>query len=258
MKSLRLLLFAIAASPPVPALAMPLPDCAGAVEAAHAQVLRVEKDSALALTDGRTVVLEGVRLPGADRPASAVASQALETLRALAMRAPLILTSTAPKEDRYGRLRAQAFADVWLQTELLKRGLARVAIMPDRQECSPDLIEAEVEARNAGRGLWALPDFAVRRAQGFSAPEGSYQIVEGHVANVATPASGRAFLDFDADFRKTLSAVIAPEDRKAFRDSDPALADLIGHDIRIRGTVVNFNGRPEIALFNPRQIEVLN
>ena len=245
------LLVAAASLLPDPALALPLPDCAGSIEIAHAKTVRVEKDGALDLQDGRAVLLEGIRLPGADMPSAPIAAKALEALRQLATQSPLTLTATAPKLDRYGRLRVQAFSEVWLQVELLKRGLARVALMPDRQECSPDLLEAEIEARNAGRGLWALPDFAVRQAQGFSAPEGSYQLVEGHVVNVANPPSGRAFLDFDADFRKGLSAVIAPEDRKAFRDSDPALSDLIGHDIRIRGTVVNFNGRPEIALFNP-------
>jgi len=241
-----------------PSLAMPLPDCGGAVETGPAQVLRVEKDGALALNDGRVVVLEGIRLPGADRPADPIAAKALDALRGLAMKGPLTLASTTPKEDRYGRLRVQAFADVWLQVELLKRGLARVSIMPDRQECSPDLYDAEIEARNAGRGLWAFPEFAVRKAAGFSAPEASFQVVEGHVFNVASPPGGRAFLDFDADFRKGFSAVIAPEDRKAFRNSDPALTDLAGHDVRIRGTVINFNGRPEIALFNPRQIELIN
>jgi endonuclease YncB( thermonuclease family) len=242
---------------PHTALAMPLPDCAGAVEIAHAQIVRVEKDGALALGDGRVILLEGIRLPGADRPTDPVGAKALDALRALATKSPLTLTSTLPKEDRYSRLRVQAFADVWLQVELLKRGLARVSPMPDRQECSPDFYDAEIEARSAGRGLWALPEFAVRKAEGFSAAEGSFQIVEGHVFNVANPPSGRAFLDFDADFRKGFSAVIAAEDRKAFRDTDPRLEDLAGHDVRIRGTVINFNGRAEIALFNPRQIELV-
>jgi endonuclease YncB( thermonuclease family) len=242
---------------PFPAVAMPLPDCAGSIEIAHAKVVRVEKDGALVLSDGRAVLLEGIRLPGADRPEDPIAAKAHEALRGLVMSAPLTLTSTVPKQDRYGRMRVQAFADGWLQVELLKRGLARVSPMPDRQECVPDFYDAEIEARKSGQGLWALPQFAVRKAENFSAPEGSFQIVEGHVFNVGGPTSGRAFLDFNADFRKGLSAIIAPEDRKAFRNTDLMLEDLAGHDVRIRGTVINFNGRPEIALFNPRQIELL-
>jgi DNA/RNA endonuclease YhcR with UshA esterase domain len=65
------------------------------------------------------------------------------------------------------------------------------------------------------------------------------------------------FLDFSLDYRKGFSATIAPEDRKAFRDSDPALEELVGRKIRVRGIVESFNGRPEIALSNPRQVELL-
>lgn len=259
MSGCRLCLFlaAVTALLPAPVLAMPLPDCAGSVEIARAPVVRVERDGVLILQNGHALMLEGIRLPGADRPSAPIAAQALDALRQLAMKSPLTLTSTPPKEDRYGRLRVQAFADVWLQVEMLKRGLARVAVMPDRQECSPDFYDAETEARKASRGLWALPDFAVRKAQTLSATEGSFQVVEGHVFNVANPPSGRAFLDFNPDFHKGFSAIIAPEDRKAFRDTDPRLEDLSGHDVRIRGFVLNFNGRAEIALFNPRQIELI-
>ena len=40
-----------------------IPDCAGKVEIAHARVLRVEQDGALILADGRSLQLEGIRLP---------------------------------------------------------------------------------------------------------------------------------------------------------------------------------------------------
>ena len=235
---------------------MPLPDCAGAVEAASAKIIRVERNGTLILKDGRAVLLEGIRLPGADRPSDPIAAKALDTLRELAMKEALTLTTTPPKQDRYDRIRVQAFGNVWLQTELLKRGLARVAVRPDRQECSPDFYEAEIQARRAKRGLWALPEFAVRQAGSLAAPAGSFQVVEGRVVNVASH-DGRVFLDFSTDYRKGFSATIAPDDRKAFRGSDPALEDLTGHEIRLRGIVEGFNGRPEIALSNPRQIEVL-
>ncbi len=236
--------------------AMPLPDCAGDVVIAQARIVLVKNSGVLVLEDGRSVLLEGIRLPGADYPAAPAAAQALAILRELAMRDRVVLTSTHPRNDRYGRIRAQAFGTVWLQTELLKRGLARVSVMPDRQECSPDFYEAEIEARNAGRGLWALPNFAVRQAVSFSAPEGSFQLVEGRIINVAIH-DGRAFLDFNDDYRNGFSATIAPEDRKAFRDAEPALETLVGRKVRLRGIVEDFNGRREMALFNPRQIEVL-
>jgi micrococcal nuclease len=241
---------------PDAAIAMTLPDCAGRVDVAQARIARVEKDGALILRDGRSVLLEGIRLPGADNPADPVAARALDALRGLAGTVALILTVTPPEQDRYGRLRVQAFGNVWLQIELLRRGLARVMIAPDRQECYPDFYEAEAEARKAGRGLWASPAFAVRQATGFSAPAGSFQLVEGLVAAAATH-DGRVFLDFSTDYRNGFSAAIAPDDHKAFRGNEPALEDLAGHRIRLRGIVERFNGRAEIALSNPRQIELL-
>lgn len=243
---------------PAMALAMPLPDCAGEVVIAHAQVTRVEKDGTLILSDGRAAVLEGIRLPGADRPLAPLADQALKALRQLAVAAPLTLTSTPPERDHYGRLRVQGFDHVWLEAALLERGLARVEIAPDRDECAPDLYDAEAKARKTSLGLWALPQYAVKSALSLSpALAGSFQLVEGKVENVAVH-DGRAFLDFEQDYRKGFSAFIAAEDRKTFRKAGFVLDDLVGRHVRLRGMVQNIAGRPEIALSNPYQIEVLD
>lgn len=86
---------------------------------------------------------------------------------------------------------------------------------------------------------------------------GSFQIVEGIVVNIGA-GSGRSFLDFDADWRRGFSAVIAGEDRKTFRRAGFDLEALRGRRIRLRGMVEMFAGHPEIALSNPAQIEVLD
>ena len=46
-----------------PALACRFPIARAAPEIAHAHVMRVEKNGALILTDGRAAMLEGIRLP---------------------------------------------------------------------------------------------------------------------------------------------------------------------------------------------------
>ncbi len=240
------------------ASAMPLPDCAGDVTIAKAHVARVEPNGTLILNDGHPAILEGIRLPGADRTAGAIAQQALQALRRLAMEAPLALTTAEPRQDRYGRIRVQAFGHVWLQIALLERGLARVEIAPDRDECAPDLYDAERKARTASAGLWALPQYAVKQGSSLSAAlAGSFQLVEGKVENVSIH-DGRAFLDFNADYRQGFSATVAPEDRKTFRKAGFALEDLAGRHVRLRGVIEEFGGRPEIALSNPYQIEVLD
>src|ERR1700743_940000 len=93
------------------ALAVAPNDCAGPVEIAHAKIVRVEKNGALILNDGRAVMLEGIRLPLADGGPASLPEDALQALRELALAAPLTLTATAPKEDRYDRVRVQAFGE---------------------------------------------------------------------------------------------------------------------------------------------------
>ncbi len=230
-----------------------VPDCAGGVEIAHAHVAGVEQDGVLVLAGGRAVILEGIRLP-LDAP-PALSGEALAALREMALSGTVSFTSVQPKQDRYDRLRVQGFGRQWLQAALLEQGLARVAISSDRTECAPDLYEAEARARVKRTGLWALDNYRVRVPQDTKGTAGSFQLVEGLVTGVGQ-ANGRQFIDFGDKGQRVFSAVIAPDDRRAFRDFD--LDGLTRRHIRIRGIVQDYRGRPEIALSNPAQIEVLD
>jgi endonuclease YncB( thermonuclease family) len=240
------------------------PDCAGNAEITNAHVARVEKNGALALGDGRVVVLEGIRLPGADRAPESLAGLALSRLREMAMAGPVTFTAIPPKQDRYERMRAQAFGPArevrqsnkttWFQVALLEQGLARVAISPDRDECAPDLYEAEQRGREKHAGIWALSANAPRAPEAMNGTGGSFQIVDGRVTNIGQNG-GRMFIDFGSNGQRDFSAVIQPEDRHAFRDFD--FEGLEAHRVRIRGLVQEYRGRPQIALSNPAQIEVV-
>ena len=227
-----------------------VPDCAIPVAIAHGRVARVERDGSLILPDGRILTLEGIRLPLADK---AVSGRVLAALRALALAGPVNFTAATPQKDRYGRLRVQGFGSAWLQASLLEQGLARVQISPDRSECAPDLYEAEAAARARHAGIWALPVYAVRTPQTLKGATGSFQLVEGQVSNIGH-ADGRTFIDFDD--RRSFTAMIGAESRRAFRDFD--FDELPGRRIRVRGIVQDYRGRPEIVLSNPYQIELLD
>jgi hypothetical protein len=136
---------------------------------------------------------------------------------------------------------------------LLEQGLARVSISPDRGECAPDLYEAEARGRAKRAGLWALAAYRVRSPQDMKDDVGSFQLVEGKVSHISR-FDGRTVLNFGGG--DGLSAVIAASDRRAFRDFD--LDGLAGRKARVRGIVQDYQGRPEIALSNPYQIEVLD
>ncbi|MFO1249360.1 MAG: thermonuclease family protein [Alphaproteobacteria bacterium] len=235
-----------------------IPDCAGAVEISRARVERVEKNGALVLSDGRAVLLEGIRLPQADNAPRTLVDQAMQALTEMAMAGPITFTSTPPKEDRYDRIRAQGFGKQWLQMVLLEQGLARVAISPDRNECAPDFYEAESRARAKRAGIWAIAGTAPKAPEQMvrpAAPSGSFQLVEGYVTTVGF-GDNRVFINFGSNGQRSFTAVVAPQDRRAFRDYD--FDALVARRIRVRGTVQDFRGRPQISLSNPQQIEVLN
>src|SRR6185436_19683466 len=115
------------------------------------------------------------------------------------------------------------------------------------------LYEAETQARARHAGIWALPINRVRTPQALKGIAGTFQLVEGDVSNIGR-ADGRTFIDFGE--KRVFSAVIGPADRRAFRDFD--FDELSGRQVRVRGIVQDYRGRPEIVLSNPAQIELLN
>ncbi len=252
------------------AVAAPLPRCAGSVEIAHAKVIRVERNGVLVLSDGRAAVLEGVRLVHATSGLleSTIAPKALAAVRVMTTDTPVTFTAVRPKEDRYDRLRAQAFAGgVWLQVALLEKGLARVDLAADRGECADQLYAAEARARAAHAGTWqgvakdtpprgdTPPHFQVLGPQQMRGKEGTFQVMEGWVTGVGHSGS-RAFIDFGNDWRRGFSATIAPEDKNKFKGFN--LDALVARHVRIRGMVQNYRGKPEIVLSDPAQIEILD
>jgi hypothetical protein len=83
---------------------------------------------------------------------------------------------------------------------------------------------------------------------------GEYVAVEGRV--VATHNSGKAcFLNFHPDWRRSFSVVIFASRFDAF---PPRPEDFYrGRRVRVTGVIREHEGRPEIILDSPAQIEVL-
>jgi endonuclease YncB( thermonuclease family) len=235
------------------------PPCAGDVEIGDAHIVRVEKNDVLVLDDGRALHLEGIRLPNAaqDRAPQPLNDQAYGALNALANNQDVVARAVWPKEDRYDRVRAQIFAEdgTWLQIELLRRGLARVDLAPDRGECNRELYDAESAARAAHLGIWAAPAYAVRTPDTVKADVGTFQIVVGKVLSTDV-RDGRAYLNFGPDWKTDFTVTISPDDMKTFRRMG---VDPLGYQdklVRVRGIVQSLNG-PEIEIGNPKQIELL-
>ncbi|MGB8602143.1 MAG: thermonuclease family protein [Rhizomicrobium sp.] len=225
-----------------------LPDCLG--DPALTVPVRAGADAVLQLPQGKAV-LAGIVLPGAkfDPPSrwGAIAAVRMQELT----RAPLMLYP-AGDPDRYGRQPVQAVADgIWLQGDLIERGLARVD--PASGACTTTLYAIEQSARLHHAGLWADPAYAVRPPEG--ALPGQFQIIEGRVLTVAKK-DGRLFLNFGADWKTDFTVTVAPADMRRFRHAHLDPMTLAGRRVRVRGIVERYHG-PEIVLAGPEGLEVL-
>jgi micrococcal nuclease len=235
------------------------PDCAGPIEISAATIVRVEKNGVLILRDGRAAHLEGVRLPAGsiDHAPHSFADQALAALVEMAVGNRMDFAAVPPKEDRYDRVRAQVFrGSAWIQRELLRRGLARVSIAPDRIECADELYAAESSARARRVGLWSSPAYAVRTPGSIGGDFGTFQIVEGRVAFAAVKG-GRAWLDFQVEKKEHFTAAISPEDLRNYRAMGVDPRGYAGKTVRVRGVVQHLPSGPAIAIANPTQVEVV-
>ena len=239
-----------------------LPSCAGPIEVRDIKVARVEKNGDLVLEDGRAVRPEGLILPAGarDHAPAYLAEQAVATINDFAAGRRVTLSAFYPKEDRYGRLRAQVFFanasdEPWLQIALLRRGFARVAMSPDRHECADELYGAEKEARAKRFGIWATDFYAVRAPDNLDDATGTFQIVEGRAVSAAVK-DGRGYIDFGDDWRRDFKVTISPEDMKRFRDAGVDPRTYAGLALRVRGFVERLGG-PEIEIASPADIEVV-
>jgi len=251
--------FASAASQ---ALCAELPKCAPIIEASGVTVNRVEKNGVLVLADGRAIHLEGLLLPQGmkDHAPQFLAEQALGTLTDLAKGRTVTLAVNVPKEDRYGRIRAQVefpqdSEEPWLQIAMLRRGMARVSIAPDRRECADQLYAAEAEARAKKSGIWAQSFYSVRGPDQLAGTLGTFQIVQGKVLDTEI-RNGRAYIEFGPQGKGDLTVTITTDDMETFRDAGVDPRNYAGKTVRVRGFVEQMNG-PEIEVASPEAFEVI-
>jgi hypothetical protein len=85
-----------------------------------------------------------------------------------------------------------------------------------------------------------------------SSHAGETGCVSGFVLRAFTSKTGNTFLDFCADYKTCpFSSVIFASDRNKFGN----LETLTGRQVEIRGLISTYNGRPEIIIRDPWQIQ---
>lgn len=223
------------------------------------RVAKVGYAASFDLADGSRVRLVGIRAPKPDTPAfhadaEPLGSEAKAFVEAFVAGHALRLYYDANPKDRYGRHLAHVVRDdgVWLQQALLEAGLARVYSLPDNRKRIAQLLAFEATARNAKRGIWALPHYAIQRAE--TVQPGGFALVEGKVLNQSRGGDGPTYLNFGKTWKTDFTLRIQPSDRKRFA---PFVPDYLGKTLRVRGWVYDKDG-PMIDITHPEQIEVLD
>jgi micrococcal nuclease len=119
----------------------------------------------VSITDGDTFRIELneevriVRLIGMDtpelRPLECFGNEALAELERLIENQQVVLEKDVRNTDRYGRLLRYVYVgDIFVNKHLVLEGFASTASFPPDIKYQEQLIEAEREARENGRGLW--------------------------------------------------------------------------------------------------------
>ena len=233
----------------------------------------------LGLRDGRIVRLAGISVPrlhvepdaGDEPEPTDFAALARTSLGSLIAGRALILHPIAAGPDRHGRIRARlarAGDELWIEAELVARGLAHVEPSADDYVCARHLEAIEADARAAERGFWADRRFRVLSA---TDPDlgrwiGRYVLIEGKV--VSTGQSGsRHYLNFGTDFRRDfaieLNDKVSTEGRRdrkhpgRFATEGFMANAIVGRTLRVRG-VLAFGGGGLIRPSVPEEIEWLS
>lgn len=187
------------------------PACEAAPVGKPVGVRHVHDGDTLILDDGQRLRLTGVDTPEVardGRPAEPLAEDARRHLRQLLGREPrLLLLTDHEAQDHYGRRLAHAYLPGGhsgaapgagsVQHALLAAGLAVLHLVPPNTRNAACYAAAEAAARQARRGLWALPQYQPIETSQLPAGAEGYRIVRGRVARVGESRDA-VWLNLDA------------------------------------------------------------
>lgn len=261
---LRVPVLALLTLTAAPASATELETLAAALEQApDSRVADVVDGDTVVLEDGREVRFVGIQAPKLplgrrDFPEWPLAPEARAAVEELVGDRRVAVRPGETARDRHGRVLAHLFRGddgLWIQGELLRRGLARVYTFPDNRRLATELLAAEVQARAAGRGIWSLPFYRVRDAATLPDDpntEGTFQVVRGTVRDVAE-VRGTTYLNFGRDWKTDFTVSLDRAAARLFTAAGVDPAGLEGREILVRGWIRSRNG-PMIEATHPEQL----
>lgn len=233
-----------------------------------AHVLQVKDGDSFVLSTGQGVRLLDINAPEGPRPgtpAEPYADNARAMLREMIEGQTITLTTGRKEMDKYGRILAHVTVNdqnhtVWVNGEMVKRGLAVAYTFADNRERADDILALEQTARLSKTGLWAHPRWTVKDATTCCTPDelGRFQIIQGKVLTSGRDASN-LYLNFGEDYRTDTTARISYKDLKWFRERGITKPEdyYVGRIVRLHGMATPVYG-VLVTVSHPEQIEVLD
>lgn len=217
------------------------------------RVKKIFDGDTVLLTDGQKVRLLGINAPEVahrNHPAEPGGEEATQWLTLHVAQQKIRLEMDVEKKDKYGRILAHVFTErgVHINLELVKYGLATVALHPPNLLYSRVLLAAQDSAEKAGLGIWRRPYFARKSYRDIRDTRGWKRVV-GKVMHIKhTPYN--SYLAFSDDF----SLKVARRDAKLF----PTLKTYLGHTIEARGWLYRRKKSWTMPLRHPGQVKFLD
>lgn len=173
-----------------------LPACGGApadpleglARGEQGRVVRVIDGDALVLSTGQSVRLIGIEAPAGPsrgREGEAGFEDAKRMLEDIALGREVELRYAGITRDRYDRALAHVVTTdslgpkLWLNSEMVKRGGARVRVYADTAAANAPLFPLEQAARDARLGLWAKSEWTIPDASRLPDTFEGFHLVEG-------------------------------------------------------------------------------
>jgi micrococcal nuclease len=217
------------------------------------------------LSDGRTVRYIGIDTPETRRKTDRgwvsvrerFGYQAKQLNKELVWRRPVRLEYDVVRKDKFGRDLAYCFVErdgqeVLVARELVRNGLAYIYTIPPNVRYVDLLVQDFHQAREAKRGIWAVPvEIPTNGVAGFV---GERKMVVGEVGSVRASAK-----TIRLSMGDEVTVVISQKDRGLFEKAGISPESYYERRrVRVFGLIRLRGGHYEISVSHPSQIEVLS
>jgi len=145
---------------------------------------------------------------------------------------------------------------IWINGELLSKGIARVMIAPNAPEMADQMMVIEQKARANKEGIWADDsDHKVLTPETAEQAIGEFGLIEGRVEKTAS-VRNNVYLNFGKDWKTDFTIMVSPNMRKKLALNGIHPLGLGGQIVRVRGWLREYNG-PLIELDVIEHLELI-